>query len=257
MRVIVTRPQAQAEPLAARLRTAGIDAVTLPLIDIVGVDDVQPLRAAWAALADYALAMFVSANAVRHFMQVRPPDACWPRSLGLASPGPGTSAALRAAGVAPAALVEPLPGDAFDSEALWQRLRERAWQGRRVLVVRGERGRDWLAEQFLGRGARVDYLAAYRRVRPRLQADKLALLAAAIARPQDHVWLISSSEAAANLRYLAPQAGWYAAAAVAPHPRIVASLRQMGFGEVALVPVDAAALAAVVRKGRPIQSAAP
>ena len=68
-----------------------------------------------------------------------------------------------------------------------------------------------------------------------------------MARPRDHLWLISSSEAAANLRRLAPQANWRQAAAVAPHARIVATLRTLGFGEVALAAVDAAALAAVVR----------
>ena len=257
MRVIVTRPQAQAEPLVDRLCAAGIDAVMLPLIDIVAASDLRPMRSAWMALPETTLAMFVSANAVQHFMQARPHGARWPQPLWVGSPGPGTSAALLAAGVPPAALVEPRPGDAFDSEALWQRLRERDWQGRRVLVVRGENGRDWLAEQLRSRGAQVDFVAAYRRVLPCLDAAMSARLDAAVARPREHLWLISSSEAAVNLRQLAPQADWHAAAAVAPHARIVATLRKLGFGEVALVPVDVAALAAVVRKGRPIQSAAP
>lgn len=257
MRVIVTRPQAQAEPLTARLRAAGIDAVTLPLIEIAAAHDAQPLHGAWAVLRDCTLVMFVSANAVQHFMQARPHDAIWPPSTWAAAPGPGTAAALREAGVPPAALVEPGPGDAFDSEALWQRLREQDWQGRRVLVVRGENGRDWLGEQLRSRGAQVDFVAAYRRTLPRLDARTSALLEAAVARPREHLWLISSSEAAANLRRLAPRADWTQAAAVAPHARIVASLRRLGFAEVALVPVDVAALAAVVRKGRPIQSPAP
>lgn len=247
MRVIVTRPQAQAEPLAATLRAAGIDAVTLPLIEIAAAHDAQPLHAAWAALAEYTLAMFVSANAVQYFMQARPHGARWPQPLWAAAPGPGTAAMLRAAGVPPAMLIEPRPGDAFDSEALWQRLRERDWQGRRVLVLRGENGRDWLGEQLRSRGAQVDFVAAYRRALPRLDAAASALLDAAVARPREHLWLVSSSEAAANLRRLAPQADWAQATAVAPHARIVATLHALGFGEVALVPVDAAALAAVVR----------
>ena len=198
MRVIVTRPQAQAEPLVASLRAAGIDAVMLPLIDIVAAHDPQPLHRAWMALPETTLAMFVSANAVQYFMQARPHGVGWPQPLWLGSPGPGTSAALLAAGVPPAALVEPRPGDAFDSEALWQRLRERDWQGRRVLVVRGENGRDWLGEQLRSRGAQVDFVAAYRRVLPRLDGGLRALLDAAVARPRDHLWLISSSEATAT-----------------------------------------------------------
>jgi uroporphyrinogen-III synthase len=248
MRVIVTRPQAQADALVAELRAAGIEAVALPLIDIAPVTDEQPLREAWRRLDTYALLMFVSANAVQHFMRLQPASTAWPARLLAASPGPGTTAALRKAGVPPALLVEPA-GEVFDSEALWHQLR--------VLVVRGEGGRDWLAEQLRERGATVDFVAAYRRCPPQLDAAARSLLDGALERPQQHLWAISSSEAAAHLARLAPQSDWRAAVAVAPHPRIVQVLQQLGFGQVLLAPADAAALAAVAREGRPIQSAAP
>jgi uroporphyrinogen-III synthase len=256
MRVIVTRPQAQADALVAELRAAGIEAVALPLIDIAPVTDEQPLREAWRRLDTYALLMFVSANAVQHFMRLQPASTAWPARLLAASPGPSTTAALRKAGVPPALLVEPA-GEVFDSEALWQQLRTRDWQGRHVLVVRGEGGRDWLAEQLRERGATVDFVAAYLRGPPQLDATARSLLDGALAQPQQHLWAISSSEAAAHLARLAPQTDWRAAAAVAPHPRIVQVLQQLGFGQVLLAPADAAALAAVAREGRPIQSAAP
>jgi uroporphyrinogen-III synthase len=256
MRVIVTRPQAQADALVAELRAAGIDAVALPLIDIAPAADEQPLREAWRRLDTLALLMFVSANAVQHFMRLRPDSAAWPAQLLAASPGPGTSAALRQAGVPPALLVEP-SGEVFDSEALWQQLRTHDWQGRKVLVVRGEGGRDWLAEQLRERGAIVDFVAAYRRCPPQLDPAARSLLDGALAQPQQQLWAISSSEAAAHLARLAPQADWRAAAAVAPHPRIVQALQQLGFGQVRLAPADAAALATVAREGRPIQSDAP
>lgn len=246
MRVIVTRPQAQAEPLVASLRAAGIDAVALPLIHIVALDDAQPLHAAWAGLADYALVMFVSANAVQHFMQVRPPGRDWPAQVLAGAPGPGTSAALRAAGVPPAALVEPAPGDAFESEALWRQLRDRDWQGRRALIVRGQGGRDWLGAQLGSRGARVDFVTAYRRLPPQPDAAAGALLHDALTQPREHLWLLSSSEAAANLQRLAPQADWHAATAAAPHARIVATLQRIGFGQVHFAPVETAALVALV-----------
>lgn len=258
MRIIVTRPQTQADALVAELRAAGADAVALPLIDISPVADAQPLRAAWDSLDTRALLMFVSANAVQHFMALRPASAAWPAHLLAGSTGPGTSAALREAGVPPALLVEP-DGEVFDSEALWQRLRARDWQGRRVLVVRGEGGRDWLAEQLRARGATVDFVAAYRRCPPRLDAAARGVLAAALAQPRQHLWAISSSQALAHLADLAPQADWREAAAVAPHARIVTVLQQLGFGQVRLAAADAAALAAaaVKRQGPPIQSAAP
>ena len=256
MRLIVTRPQAQADALVAELRAAAVEAVALPLIDIAPAADAAPLREAWAGLAARSLAMFVSANAVQHFMRQRPPGAAWPAQLLAGSTGPGTSAALRAAGVPPPLLVEP-DGEVFDSEALWQRLRGRDWQGRSALVVRGEGGRDWLAAQLRERGAQVDFVAAYRRCPPQFDAAARQCLDAALAQPQQHLWSFSSSQALAHLAQWAPQADWRRSAAVAPHARIVSALQQRGFGHVRLAAADAAALAAVVREGWPIQSAAP
>ena len=141
MRVLITRPRAQADPLVTELRAGGIDAVALPLIDIAPAADPLAVRQAWDRLPACALAMFVSANAVLHFMRLRPAQAAWPAGVLAGSTGPGTSAALREAGVPPSLLVEPA-GAVFDSEALWQRLRDRDWMGRQVLVVRGEGGRQ-------------------------------------------------------------------------------------------------------------------
>lgn len=256
MRLLVTRPMAQAEALVTELRDAAVDAVALPLIDIAPAADAQPLHRAWREISTYALLMFVSANAVQHFMWLRPQAADWPPQGLAGSTGPGTSAALRAAGVPAHQLVEP-EGQVFDSEALWQRLSALDWRGRRVLVVRGEGGRDWLAEQLRERGATVEFVAAYRRLPPRLDSRAQAVLDAALAQPRQHLWSVSSSEAATNLQRLAPRADWREAAALAPHPRIVSALRQLGFGSVRLAPADAASLAAAAREARPIQSTGP
>lgn len=256
MRVIVTRPVAQAQPLVAELRAAAIDAVALPLIDIAAPSDSGVVQRAWLDLPACALVMFVSANAVRCFMQLRPASTEWPARLLAGATGPGTSAALREAGVPAQLIVEPA-GEVFDSEALWQQLRKRDWVGQRVWVVRGEGGRDWLAEQLGAAGARVQFVAAYERRPPMLDAAGRALLAAALVQPRRHCWVVSSSQAVAHLAQLAPQADWSQASALAPHPRIVAALQALGFGRVRLVAADAAALSAALREGRGLQSDTP
>ena len=256
MRLIVTRPRAQADTLVAELQALGVDALALPLIEIVPLPDAAPLQRAWQSLPEHALLMFVSANAVQQFMQARPSGAAWPAEVLAGSTGPGTSAALRAAGVPPQALVEP-EGEVFDSEALWRRLQPREWQGRRVGVVRGVGGRDWLAAQLHAAGADVTFLDAYLRRAPAPSPALQAVLQAVRAAPQRHLWAFGSSEAVAHLQQLAPGADWTTSAAVAPHPRIVSALRLAGFGRTALVPADARALAAAARAGPPIQSAEP
>lgn len=277
------------------LHARAVDAVALPLIEIRAADeadDVAALRAAWQALPQCALVMFVSSNAVEHFFDARrvavvggeggvggssPSGASvaldastaarWPAGVLAAAPGPGTDAALAAAGVPGAQRVAPDPAAGrFDSEALWQQLAGRDWRGRRVLVVRGNGGRDWLAQQFEARGAEVRLLTVYRRSAPPLEASGQALLAQALAQPQAHLWLFGSAEAVAALQALAPGADWRAARALAPHARIAAAARRAGFGRVDEVAADAVSVAAWLAAqpaglagagDRPIHSSAP
>jgi len=233
MRVIVTRPPAQAVAWVQTLRELGLDAAALPLLGIGPPDDLAPVHAAWARLRDFRLITFVSPNAVQYFFAERPEGTPWPDGTMAGSTGPGTSAALRDQGIALTNLVEPAADSAsFDSEALWARIADWPWDGRQVLVVRGEDGRDWLASALRQQGAELHFVAAYRRLQPRLGPDEQALLAAALADPGDHVWLFSSSEAVSWLRQLAPAADWAPARALATHPRIVETARSLGFGRV-------------------------
>ena len=246
MRLIVTRPAAQAGAWVAALQALGCHAQALPLIAIAPLADSAPARAAWQALPRYTLVMFVSANAVQHFFALAPsaPTAPWPAGVRAGATGPGTAAALRAAGVPEGALVEPT-ADAtrFDTEALWAQVAHEDWAGRQALVVRGEDGRDWLADTLRARGATVDFVAAYRRLAPQPDAAGRALLAQALAHPTRHLWLFSSSEALANLQALAPGADWSRSGALATHPRIAAAVRAAGCAQVGLAAPTIAAVA--------------
>lgn len=252
MKLLVTRPAAQADEWVTWLASQGLEAAALPLIDIVPPDDPAPVRAAWRALATRRLAMFVSPNAAQQFFALQPDGMRWPAATLAGSPGPGTGAVLRMLGVPEACIVEPA-GDAaqFDSESLWAQLRRWPWQGASVLVVRGESGRDWLADTLRAHGAQVDHVTAYARRAPRPDAAGRALLAAASGSPGEHLWLFSSSEAIDHLADLLPDADWRAAQALATHPRIAARAREAGFGRVLECPP---ARDAVLRC---LQSAAP
>ena len=237
MRILVTRPAAQAEEWVAELTRAGLDAVVLPLIEIAAPPDPAAVRQAWIELPSHQLIFFVSPNAVEWFFSARPEHMAWPPGLQVGSPGPGTSAVLRRCGVPTHLIVEP-PATApqFDSEALWDVLQAQRWAHASVLVVRGDGGRDWLADQLRSAGASVRFVSAYRRVAPVLSSHSAAVLQAALAAPQAHVWFFSSSEAVTNLLHL-PQlqssaVDWSQATALATHPRISESARAAGFGKV-------------------------
>jgi uroporphyrinogen-III synthase len=250
MRIIVTRPRAQAAAWVHELQGQGVAAEALPLIDIGPPADPSPVVAAWGRLDGLALVMFVSANAVQHFFELRPASASWPSGLQAASTGPGTTAALRRAGLDPTQIVEPAPeAGQYDSEALWARIAARPWAGRQVLVVRGEDGRDWLSEQWREQGASVQFVAAYCRQVPQFDDREAALLARALAEPRRHLWVFSSSEAVQNLAAATPGADWSDSRALGSHPRIVQAARDLGFGVVDEVAPNAAAVASAVSAG--------
>lgn len=241
-RVVVTRPAPQAQQWAEALRTRGLDALALPLIETAALADPAPLRAAWQALDQHQALVFVSGAAVRHFFESNEPETLARWTSGAIktrawSPGPGTVQALRAHGL-PAALIDQPAADArqFDSEALWAVVRPQARLGARVLRVRGGdargqgRGRDWLAERLAEAGAEVHDVVAYqRRAPPWGEAERAQARAAAA---PGTLWLFSSSEAVAHLRALLPGQDWSGARALATHPRIEEAARAAGFGVV-------------------------
>lgn len=232
--LIVTRPRPQCAGWLARLATLGVNALALPLIEILPARDPGPVRAAWAALAAVDLAVFVSPNAVEHFFVHA--DGAWPAHTLAACVGPGSAQALAAHGVPAAHIVQPAADAAsLDSEHLWDQLAPRRdWAGARVLLLRGDGGREWLAERLAEAGASVQAVTVYHRTGPHFDATEQALLGDALARPQDHVWLFSSAEAVGHLlgHKLAGQR------AIATHPRIADAARAAGFAPVVLARPD-------------------
>ncbi|MFH7044490.1 uroporphyrinogen-III synthase [Paucibacter sp. JuS9] len=200
MRLVLTRPRPQCTDWLARLSAQGVDAVALPLIAIEAGHDETAAARAWERLPGSALAMFVSPNAVDRFFAARPVSQTWPAGVLAATVGPGSAQALLAAGV-PAELLRQPPAEAesFDSEHLWPLLAREPWQGRRALMLRGEGGRDWLAERLREHGAEVESFNIYRRACPSLDTAEQGLLDQALLSPREHVWLFSSSEAIQNL----------------------------------------------------------
>ncbi|PVX82402.1 uroporphyrinogen III methyltransferase/synthase [Paraburkholderia unamae] len=247
---VITRPAGQSNGLAAQLAQHGIRTFDFPLIAIAPVTDEAPLRAALGALERYALVVFVSPNAVdRAFACYASVSSIWPPALPVAVVGPASVAALERHGVAapdhrvlsPSNAGEEDPAR-FDSESLYAALEKtfgaEAFTGKRVLIVRGDGGREWLAERLREAGAEVETVAAYRRIVPEppiaAWTQVHALLEGA-----PHAWLVTSSEGVRNLDELAREhltAGEIVelrhAPLVAPHPRIAETARSMGFDRI-------------------------
>lgn len=231
--VVVTRPAGQAAPLADRLAAAGREAVVFPLLDIQPLPDNSALRAALSRLSGYAMAAFVSPNAIDAAFAL---IEAWPPAVAIAVVGEGSKAALARHGITPGRFTIHSPHDRerSDSETLLQALDLDALRGRRVLIVRGESGRELLADALRAHGVTVEPVAAYRRAAPVVDGPRRAQLAALLDGGAE--WIITSSEALRNLldvvRDVAGEAGVAALrrqTLVVPHARIAETARDLGF----------------------------
>lgn len=232
--LLVTRPRPQCAAWLARLAALGVKGAALPLIEILPAHDPAPVSAAWAALPAVDLAVFVSPNAVEQFF-ASAGGAAWPAQTLAACVGPGSAQALAARGVPAACIVQPAADAAsLDSEHLWVQLAPRRdWGGARVLLLRGDGGREWLAERLGEAGARVEAVTVYHRTGPRLNATERALLGAALADRAGFAWLFSSAEAIGHLQGLCDGA-LAGQRAIATHPRIAEAAQAAGFAPVVL-----------------------
>jgi len=232
------------------LHKLGQPALWLPAFEFGPAPDAAQAREALAGLAGFDLAVLVSPQAVRATAALL--DGRWPAATAIAAVGAGTRAVLRELPGADAATVLAPADDDFrnsGSEALWPLLTAR--RPRRVLLLRAQSGRDWLAQRLAETGAEVRALAVYTRQPPavdgelRQRLDRLAAAADGLAS------VVSSSDAVDALGGLfagQPQvlAALRQGAALASHPRIAERLRAVGYAQVVVCPPEAAAIVAAL-----------
>jgi len=245
--IVVTRPARQAGAFAGKLAALGATPIIFPAIVILPPADRAPLDAIHARLADYELAIFVSANAVEYGI---PEPGRWPAKIQSFAPGPGTAAALAEAGVADVAI----PATTFDSEGLLALPSLAKVEGRRVALFRGDGGRDLIANTLRARGARVDEVACYRRAVP---AGGSAGLIDALREGRAHALTVTSSEGLGNLWAVAGDEGRRLLATLpmfVPHRRIAARARALGIVATATDAGDAGLIAGLLEWARDVTS---
>ena len=194
--VIITRPLVQAMAFANQVAAIGRSAEIFPLLDIQALADTTALDETLSKLSDFALVAFVSPNAVHAvFSRIQH----WPANLAIAVMGAGSRAALAEHGIADAnaSIISPINPERTDSETLLEVLNFSALDGREVLIVRGESGREFLADALRSHGISVTQIAAYQRVAPEFTVQRQQNLKLMLEREND--WIVTSSEALKNL----------------------------------------------------------
>lgn len=191
--VMVTRPAHQAEPLCERISAAGGNPYRFPVLEILEPSDSGPLMAIIDDLDRYDMAIFISPNAVNQAMNLILARRTLPEHLQLATVGRRSAAELRHFIGRDA---DVFPKQRFDSEALLELPEVQNVAGRRIVIFRGDGGRELLANTLRERGAEVTYAEAYRRGRP--GAD-VGTLQRAWARGDIDIITMTSGEGLRNL----------------------------------------------------------
>ena len=198
--VLVTRPAHQSAPLCRLLEEQGAIPFLFPVLAIVAPEDTAALRAVLARLHEFDWAIFISPNAVTYAQHWLTAVGGLPSGLTVAAVGQGSAQALERVGIA----VDLVPSGRFDSESLLAMPRLSQVQGQRVILFRGEGGRELLADELTRRGATVAYAEVYRRVKP--ATDPTELLHH-LGRHEIQVAVVTSTEGLHNLYDLLGVAG--------------------------------------------------
>ncbi len=222
--MVITRPREQAAGLVQRIEQLGGNPLLFPLLEIAAVSDDSALREQTSRLKQTDLAIFISPNAVRYGMEAIRASGDMPASMRIASVGQGSANALRELGIEHIIA----PTERFDSESLLALPELQNVAGKRVMIFRGDGGRELLGDTLKARGAQVEYVTCYLRSKP--DVDVRALLAAL-----PHAITVTSSEALDHLLGRLDEAqrrAVYGLTLFVPHNRIAEAAKKLGWQQV-------------------------
>lgn len=224
-RLLLTRPAEESQALAQTLAEVGVYSASLPLLEIEPLPVSEANRSIIYDLAAYCAVIVISKPAARLGLAML--DEVWPQPpmQKWFTVGAATAQILDDYGLP---VFFPEHGD--DSEALLDLPQfQQALSGYdpKVLIMRGEDGRELLAERLRERGVVVDYLPLYRRHLPQYPAFALPDTVKA---ERLNGLVVSSGQGFEHLRELAGDA-WPTLAQMplfVPSPRVAEMARAAG-----------------------------
>ena len=196
---MITRPAHQAGNLAEGITSAGSEVFLFPTLDIIPAEPADENDVIVQKINQFDIIIFISPNAVEHGINLIQKSTGLPEKTQLATIGQGSAKALKAKlGAQP----DISPQENFNSEGLLDTAELQNIEDKNILIIRGYNGREKLKQTLEQRGAHVEYLNAYQRVKPKtdtveleqyLQNNKIAAI------------VITSGESLKNLLELTPK----------------------------------------------------
>lgn len=167
--IVVTRPVHQAEKLCEKIERAQGHVIHFPVLEILDPLDSGPLLDLIDHLEGFDFAIFISPNAVNKVLNLTKARRNWPSNVKIAAIGAKSGKAIEQYGLH----VAIRPDRRFNSEALLEADQFQDMANQRVIIFRGDGGREILGDTLKERGAEVVYANAYRRAKPHTDNGKL------------------------------------------------------------------------------------
>lgn len=161
MAVLVTRPSERGKKLVELLTQSGIFALHLPLIEIEAGRELNKLPQQLAQLNEKNYVFAVSRHAIHYAQQtLQQVGLPWRKDLVYFTVGRNSAEFFCSHLETP--VLYPLSQES--SEGLLARVEMQDLNNKQVLILRGNNGREYFAEQAKLRGAQVETLECYQRV---------------------------------------------------------------------------------------------
>ena len=198
-RIMITRPEHQAEKLVKDIKAEGGEPFLFPTLAIQAVELSNECQDKIELVNHFDIIIFISPNAVEHGLNTILKTVQLSDKVLLATIGQGSATALNTyLGKQP----DIVPDKNFNSEGLLATKAMQDVENKRILIVRGNAGRELLKETLQQRGALVEYFNAYQRVRPDTDSTDLEQY---LQNNQIAAIVITSAESLKNLIELTPE----------------------------------------------------
>lgn len=198
--IVITRPKHQAASLRLTLEAAGANIILFPLLEIITSDNIVLAQKQLTRINEHDLVIFTSANAVDYALKWL--DKSRLKTLKVAAIGKRTAKLLEEQGIT----VDYFPHQGFNSEAFLAMPEIQSYgANKKVAIIRGQNGRDYLKSGLEKQGAEVTYIDVYQRISP--QSD-LEQLSQQFDKNQLDIILITSGTSLINLFKYYPNNKW-------------------------------------------------
>ncbi len=195
LNILVTRPKNQADNLCKLIEQIGGTPVRFPVLEIIPVEPLDEIKKTLNSLDQYQWLFFVSTNAVNFALRANNGRIGNLQHVRIVAVGQATAGALRNAELN----VDLVPEQKYNTEAILAMPQLQELNGQSCLIVRGQGGRELLAQTLEERGAQVYYLEVYRRILPETKSGYVEKL---LHQKQLDVITVTSGEALNNLLIL-------------------------------------------------------